>query len=67
MQAVDGLPKSKLEHDIRLWEADTAKEYGIPYGDEWYKLPITVREHMVAAILGRKWINNLLEKEAMKS
>lgn len=64
---MDSLPKSKLEHDIRLWEAEAAKEYGIPYGDKWYELSLTVREHMIAAMIGRRWINSMLEKEAMKS
>ena len=56
---MDSLPKSKLNHDVRLLEAETAIKIGIPFNEEWYDIPIIAREHMVATILARNWINSI--------
>ena len=56
---------SLLEHDVRLWEAEVAEATGIPFDERWYDIPIITREMMVAAHLGRRWADSLLEEQAV--
>jgi hypothetical protein len=63
-QAITRLPSSSLEHNLRLWEAETAIASNIPFDENWYTIPQITREQMIAAHLSKGWINTLLEMEA---
>ena len=66
VKAIENIPKGKLKHDTRLWEAEAAESYGIPYSSEWYTLPVIAREHMVASMLGKRWMEALTALEMNK-
>jgi len=57
---------SPLEHNARLWEAETAEACGIPFDERWYSIPIMTRNYMVGAHLGRIWADSLLEEDAVR-
>ncbi len=61
---------AKQEHDEplssyteRLLEAETARSYGITFDAAWYGLSLRSREVMVAARLGKQWLDMLQEEE----
>jgi len=49
----------------RFFEAETAKELGIPFDHNWYNIDVTAREQMIATGLARISVDNLLQKQAM--
>lgn len=53
-----------LVHDLRLWEAESAIEMKMVL-EEWYKLPLIEREHIVAVRISSLWIDSLLSEEAI--
>lgn len=54
-----------IAYNIRLLEAETSKEYSIPFTEEWYKIPVISREAMIAASVARKWLDSLQQEDAM--
>lgn len=54
----------KLEHDVRLWEAEAAIATGRTL-EEWYKLPLIEREYIIATRLADKWIESLMIDDAV--
>jgi hypothetical protein len=54
------------DFDIRMFEMESAKEYGIPFDEHWYSIPLYTREIMIAGRLGRHWIDMLNEEEIMR-
>ena len=59
------LPKSKALHNLRLTEAETAFDMGVPIED-WYEMAVEAREQLIAARLARSWIDNLDALEMSK-
>lgn len=57
---------SLLKHDTRLWEAEVAEAAGVPFDGRWYDIPVKVREMMVAAHVGRKWADSLVNEQAVE-
>jgi hypothetical protein len=49
-----------------MFEMESAKEYGIPFDEHWYSIPLYTREIMIAGRLGRHWIDMLNEEEIMR-
>jgi hypothetical protein len=49
-----------------MFEAETAKAYGILFDEHWYSIPLYTREIMIAVRLGRNWIDMLSQEEAMR-
>jgi len=47
-------------------EAEAAKDYGIPFDYHWYELPVRTREVMIAAKMGKTWLDNLQEEEIVR-
>ena len=58
--------KASYGHNERLLEAETAMSYHIPFNREWYSMPLVTRSTMIAARVGREWIDGLANKEAME-
>ena len=54
------------EYSERLLEAETAKEYSIPFDSNWYGLPVKTREVMIAARMGKAWLDNLQGEEEIR-
>lgn len=53
-----------LDHDPRLYEAETATAMGIPFDHRWYGLDREVRAYHIASRLARISIDNKLTEEA---
>lgn len=49
---------SRISHNMRLHEAETAKEHGIPFDKHWYEIDVTARAAMIAARVVRIVLNN---------
>lgn len=58
--------KNSGEYSERVLEAETAMEYGIPFDESWYTIPLPSRTVMVAGRMGRMWIDTLGKEEAME-
>jgi len=54
-----------LEHDIRLWEAEAALDMRTTLED-WYKLPLIEREHIIAVRVAGRWLDNVMVDEAVR-
>jgi len=67
VQILEDKEESEAGYNIRLLEAETAMENGIIFDEHWYKIPITTRAMMIGSRLGRLWINNLAEEEAVRN
>jgi hypothetical protein len=52
-------------YGIRFLEADIAKDYQIPFDQTWYSIPVYTREIMIAAKMGKNWLIQLQEEDAM--
>lgn len=59
-------PASMLEHNVMLWETETAEACGIPFDERWYSIPVKTREYMIAGRLGRQWGSGLIDEEAAR-
>ena len=59
-------PKSELDHNVRLLEAETAYDLGIPFDNTWYNMPVEAREYMIATRLARNWIQSLANEKAVQ-
>jgi hypothetical protein len=55
-----------VNFNVRLLEAETAKDNGISFGNDWYSIPVQVREYMIAARLARQWIETLQADDIMR-
>ena len=51
-----------VDHNVRLLAIETAREHGIPFDERWYKIPLQTREVMIAARLGRAWMDTLSQE-----
>lgn len=58
--------EDRLDHEPRLYAAETATSMGIPFDHRWYSIPKEVREQHIAARLARISIDNMILKEATK-
>ena len=61
-----GTSNRLVQYNTRLLESDTAKEYGIPFDNNWYSLHVKTREVMVAGRLGKQWLDMLQEEDAVR-
>ena len=52
--------KSMLNHEVRLYEVETALELGIPFDWRWYSIDVASREQMIASRLARISIDNIV-------
>lgn len=59
LEVLSGSDDSKLYHDVRLYEVETAMTMGIPFDHRWYTIEVQVREQMIASKLARISIDNL--------
>lgn len=55
------------DFDIRMFEMETARDYGILFDEHWYSIPTYTREIMIAGRLGRHWIDMLSQEEAIRN
>jgi hypothetical protein len=55
--------KDQVNYNVRLLEAETAMEYSIQFDDTWYNIPEITRANMIAARLGRQWLDSLQQEE----
>jgi hypothetical protein len=53
----------QVDYNVRLLEAETAMAYGIQFDDSWYGIPELTRATMIAARLGRQWLDSLQSEE----
>ena len=63
LEAVNNLPASGMDYDIRLLEAEAAERMGIMFGEDWYDLPLIVREYNVATMVAQRWMESLMTLE----
>jgi hypothetical protein len=49
---------------VRYIEALTAFEAGIPFGEEWYSIPVEAREQMIATRIAHNTLTNLITMQA---
>lgn len=54
--------KSGTIHNIRLWEAEIARENSIPFDSNWY----TIDSYTRAAMIASKIVRNVLENMELK-
>lgn len=66
LKVLKGDERSSVEYDVRLYEAECAAATGLPFDHHWYSIPVTVREHMIAARLARVAIDNLAKEQAVE-
>jgi hypothetical protein len=55
--------KDQVDYNVRLLEAETAMAYGIQFDESWYEIPEVTRANMIAARLGRQWLDSLQAEE----
>jgi hypothetical protein len=55
--------RDQVDYNIRLLEAETAMAYSIQFDDSWYTIPEITRATMIAARLGRQWMESLQAEE----
>jgi len=51
-----------LDHSPRLYEVEMATQMGIPFDDNWYKIPKITREQHIAGHLARISIENVMAR-----
>lgn len=54
-----------LEHDLRLWEGEAAVDMRMTL-ENWYKLPLIEREHIIAVRVAGRWLDNVMVADAVK-
>ena len=64
MDVLERRSGSKLEHDLRLWEAESAVDMKMTLED-WYKLPLIEREHIVATKVAGRWLESIMIDDAV--
>lgn len=62
---LNSIPKSKVSHNLRFTEMETSMEYDTKI-EEWYTIPVEAREQMVASVLAKRWIENLMAQDVAK-
>jgi len=65
LEVVNRRSGGNLEHDLRLWEAEAAVDMRITLED-WYKLPLIEREHIIAVRVAGRWLENVMTEDAVK-
>lgn len=56
--------KGRVKHNMRLYEIEAAKDYGIAFDGHWYSIDTRTRSMMIAGTLVRNMLNNLEAKQA---
>lgn len=58
--------KSSSAHSNRLYEVECAKEYGIPFNENWYMLDTYTRAMMMAGTIVRNILTNMEIKQSQQ-